>query len=397
MAVPSRSGASPTNAVKEMAEAISHEIMATRRSGARWRRIGPGKRLASGPTGALYEFAPGGGRSSRRGRSVELQVGEEIISASVPRVADDALWLRLPQDLGPEVGPARMRDDAAWMLIEQRKQLIGLGGRLPRLAESLLCPAETRTGLASAEKPPDSLMAGLNGEQAAAVTRALDSELSYVWGPPGTGKTLTLARIAEACFREGRSVLIAAPTNRAVDHLLSAVLERLKGEKEVAEHAVVRLGPIVSAALDRRWGDLVDLDRAAGMAFAAPRTAADTEAMTDVLARLDREDADAGETVVVERVRKILAGDLSLLKARRAARWPALEAERERLLQRARLVATTLHRASLPEQLRRDFDVLIVDEANAAQFPTVFLAAAGTRERVVIAGDFRQLPPVVLS
>ena len=119
--------------------------------------------------------------------------------------------------------------------------------------------------------------------------------------------------------------------------------------------------------------------------------------MTDVLARLDSEEADADEAVVVQRLRTMLAGDLSQLTARRSAAWSAVEAERARLLKRARLVATTLHRASLPGQLRRDFDVLIVDEANAAQFPTVFLAAARTSESVVIAGDFRQLPPVVHS
>ena len=172
------------------------------------------------------------------------------------------------------------------MLVEQRKQLSASPAVFPGSPRCFCALREPERGW-PLEDTLRRVMAGLNGEQAAAVARALDGELSYVWGPPGTGKTLTVARIAEAFFREGRSVLVAAPTNQAVDHLLSAVLERLKAEKEVAEHAVLRLGPIVSAELDRRWGDLVDLDRAAGMVVEGSR-------MRAAIGRHDRCPREAG-------------------------------------------------------------------------------------------------------
>ena len=59
-----------------------------------------------------------------------------------------------------------------------------------------------------------------NQSQQQAITKALGNEVTYIIGPPGTGKTLTLAAIAFALIRAGRSVLIVAHTNIAVDNAI---------------------------------------------------------------------------------------------------------------------------------------------------------------------------------
>src|ERR1022692_3359567 len=47
--------------------------------------------------------------------------------------------------------------------------------------------------------------------------------------------------------------------------------------------------------------------------------------------------------------------------------------------------------------LQRQFDVVIIDEASMLMFPMSFYAAGLAKRTVVVAGDFRQLPPIVLS
>lgn len=56
--------------------------------------------------------------------------------------------------------------------------------------------------------------------QAEAVQRVLQQPLSLIQGPPGTGKTVTSATIVYQLAKMGQGqVLVAAPSNIAVDHL----------------------------------------------------------------------------------------------------------------------------------------------------------------------------------
>ncbi len=77
----------------------------------------------------------------------------------------------------------------------------------------------------------------------------------------------------------------------------------------------------------------------------------------------------------------------------------ALEQELEelavKLLREARLIATTLTKATISKGLEdQRFEVLIVDEASMAPMPSLYYAAAHVSQKVVILGDFRQLPPI---
>src|SRR5690606_35534627 len=74
-------------------------------------------------------------------------------------------------------------------------------------------------------------------------------------------KTTTLARIVEAHYREGRSVLLVSNTNIAVDTALERVAERLKGETDFHQGLVIRQGPVVKEELRRRFGPQVILEQ----------------------------------------------------------------------------------------------------------------------------------------
>jgi hypothetical protein len=78
--------------------------------------------------------------------------------------------------------------------------------------------------------------------QRKALKQALGNEVAYIIGPPGTGKTQTLAAIAYAHLLEGRTVLISAHTNIAVDNAMLELAKLCQGRGELEEGLIVRYG-----------------------------------------------------------------------------------------------------------------------------------------------------------
>ena len=74
-----------------------------------------------------------------------------------------------------------------------------------------------------------------------------------------------------------------------------------------------------------------------------------------------------------------------------------LAAMREEVLKNCRILATTVYRTFLESHLHREFDVVIVDEASMVMLPMTYYACGLATQSVVIAGDFRQLSPIVMS
>lgn len=127
--------------------------------------------------------------------------------------------------------------DLTWLLegLRERLQEVEDGATAHgAIADDVLSPAPA--GIADAAPHPE-VMRGdrdMNEDQQGAVRRSLGNRATFVWGPPGTGKTWTLARIVEAHYRAGRSVLLVSHTNLAVDTALQQVAERLCGEADFA-------------------------------------------------------------------------------------------------------------------------------------------------------------------
>jgi hypothetical protein len=67
------------------------------------------------------------------------------------------------------------------------------------------------------------------------------------------------------------------------------------------------------------------------------------------------------------------------------------------LLDRARIIATTATQAMLSANDLHMFDAVLIDEASMLPLPLCFFLGGLARERVVVAGDFRQLPSIVMS
>lgn len=67
----------------------------------------------------------------------------------------------------------------------------------------------------------------------------------------------------------------------------------------------------------------------------------------------------------------------------------------EMLIVDAQVIVTTLTKTYMHKRiLGRDFDVVILDEASMAPLPAIASATAAAKEKVVLVGDFLQLPPI---
>lgn len=69
---------------------------------------------------------------------------------------------------------------------------------------------------------------------------------------------------------------------------------------------------------------------------------------------------------------------------------------RKKIVKSARVIACTAYRPLLDRDIAEErFDCVVVDEVSMMPLPLYFSSAYRATERVIVAGDFRQLPPVI--
>jgi ribosomal protein L37AE/L43A len=74
-----------------------------------------------------------------------------------------------------------------------------------------------------------------------------------------------------------------------------------------------------------------------------------------------------------------------------------LDELRSQVIKNCKILATTIYRTYLKGQVERNFDVVIIDEASMLALPMSYYVAGLAAKHVVVAGDFRQLPPIIMS
>jgi DNA replication ATP-dependent helicase Dna2 len=178
----------------------------------------------------------------------------------------------------------------------------------------------------------------LNQDQKAAVREALGSDaIHLVHGPPGTGKTRVLAGVIRACLDRGERLLVTAPTNVALDRLLTAVYR-------LGVTDFVRVGKRQSASRD----------------YGSAKNGAPGPQSLEVLASTVTDFASF----------------------------------RQRISKTGLIGATAYQSAAHPIFRRQKFDRVIIDEAGQLDEPST-LGPLSLAPKCVLGGDHLQLPPVV--
>ncbi|MFL6558469.1 MAG: AAA domain-containing protein, partial [Bacillus sp. (in: firmicutes)] len=217
------------------------------------------------------------------------------------------------------------------------------------------------------------------------VLRSKYNPVTFVWGPPGTGKTYTLARVAANKYFQEKKVLILSHSNQAVDVLISEVSTFIKKKDRFHQGDVLRYG------------------------FNTGEQLAIHEGVT-TSQLLQKEDPHLAEDkeILIEERRKLKQDIARSFSKRDTNQLLELETKSARVLEKIRqkelefvkdafIVGTTLAKAAGDAAIyEKEFDIVILDEASMAYVPQAAFAAT-LGKRVIICGDFKQLPPIASS
>lgn len=357
-----------------------------------------GHRVAETKTRVLWQFDVQGELPSGEGTTVtfipDTRAHEkDTYEAEIISVFGSDVTLALPPEC-VNASSGRLRCDVTWLLVKQKQRLHAVADGAPGFsgASALSLTQPESRGPESVE-PDELLVPGLNEEQSRAVATAREPHLAWLWGPPGTGKTTTVAAIVEALAEDGKRVLLVAPTNVAVDVALSAVLRRL-GPREPGY--VVRLGPPVDTGLIERAEGHVLVDE-----VAADRGSHAAQRRVESAKEIVRLRADLNS---LKRRGTITDGSRLQLDAQLAdeqgfARGldEVMVDLRRQVCRDARVVAATTHQVLLRSLEGLPFDVVVIDEGSMVPTSLAALVAGSCKGHVIVAGDFRQLPPVAIS
>ncbi|KAJ9071731.1 hypothetical protein DSO57_1034069 [Entomophthora muscae] len=189
-----------------------------------------------------------------------------------------------------------------------------------------------------------------------------------IYGPPGTGKTQTLVELVRQIVCTDKRVLVCGPSNTSVDNLL----------ERISAHAVtcLRLGNPDRLKLQNLSQYLLDTK----------------VKQIDSVCRIRKQ---------MDRLRDEIAlcKDSSLQDMKDNHLRQELRNEEQKatkdIIDKHKVICSTLSGAGSRVLNGQLFDVLIIDEATQALEPECWIAISHAKS-VVLVGDHHQLPPVIL-
>ncbi|KAI9319809.1 P-loop containing nucleoside triphosphate hydrolase protein [Dichotomocladium elegans] len=214
----------------------------------------------------------------------------------------------------------------------------------------------------------------LNESQKNAVRFAIGSpEIALVHGPPGTGKTYTLVEIIrQLAVNQGKKVLVCGPSNISVDNLVER-LARHKMNLVRVGHPARILPTVLEHSLD-----------------IITRTCDSGQIVADLRREMDETLAKISKTKRRAERRELYALLKDLRKDYRARERRVLD----EVITGADVLISTLNGCGSKNMMKREFDVVIIDEATQALEAECWIALLKGK-KAILAGDHLQLPPTV--
>ena len=280
----------------------------------------------------------------------------------------------------------------------------------------------------------------LNGSQRAAVKLCCESDIVFVWGPPGTGKTTTLAHIVTELLNKGYRILVTSTTNAAVDQALAKLKTLDASEPYFDRGEILRVGQTseethgagLRDVLSRLNGDaqeeLRQLKKHPGKlikkiqqcdALLGKLDNASKTSQLDLFNPIPSygiRDWDLEPIFAKGRIDRIVGLSIQEQKNLIIRRRDRLETLRylydqkmhflmdklrnreKSIISDSRLILSTMTNVYISQLLDgQRFDVVIIEEAGMAILPILFYCTSLAREKVILVGDPKQLPPIVQS
>lgn len=227
----------------------------------------------------------------------------------------------------------------------------------------------------------DFLNKNLNDSQKNAIQSILNNEdFIIVHGPPGTGKTTTIIETIYQLVKEGKKVLVSAPSNAAVD-LIALQIKNLQI-------------PFLRIGNQTKVHDDIFENTPEGMIK-------NSKLQTDIKKlRIRSEDLRKMANQYKRRFgkderdqRKLLIEEVKLIRKQIKDIQHFFE---EDIFEKASVVLGTPIGLTEDKLDNHNFDVVILDEAGQCLEPLAYILFQHAN-KIVLAGDHLQLPPTVLS
>ncbi|ETI68885.1 AAA domain-containing protein [Neobacillus vireti] len=362
--------------IKEWQQALQNEITHLKKYGSNKFIVSNG-RLLSSEGSFTYYFDTAYPLRIPVGSSIRLEWGSMKQSGRVLSSEGKGVMLALEKSYGDLIPEAFLFHDP-WELLEQLIQRLD---EIKKNKQKRLRVKKLMDPSMPAKHPVEKIKSNVHE----LVLRSKYNPVTFVWGPPGTGKTYTLARAAANKYFQEKRVLVLSHSNQAVDVLIAEISSFIKKKNSFCEGDVLRYGSNTGEQL------------------------ANHEAITTIqlLEKQDPHLAKDKEILLDER--RKLKQDLSRSFSKRDTdHLLELETKIARVLEKIRqkeiqfvkdafVVGSTLAKAaSDPAIYEKEFDIVILDEASMAYVPQAAFAAS-LGKRVIICGDFKQLPPIASS
>lgn len=244
-----------------------------------------------------------------------------------------------------------------------------------------------------------------NKAQKDAIKKALANRTVFIWGPPGTGKTATLGYIIANYLDQGKSVLFASNTNRAVDVGLLSTLHALKTVgRNIPQNRLTRFGEV--ALSDSALEEYVFDHQMERVVQQKKETAGEWISLLErreaALKKVEKRLRDGKQPTNNQELElKLIDQKIEDLGGRDEleAKIEAQSSVNERSeLRKKQLVATTLAKVCTSDLFfDLEFDAVIVDEGSMASLPYLMVLASLSKWHMVVVGDPMQLPPISIT
>jgi superfamily I DNA and/or RNA helicase len=362
--------------MKEWQEALQNEIIHLKKYGSNKLTVMNG-RLLTNDGSFTYYFDTSISVRIPVGSSIRLEWGSMMKSGRILSSEGRGIIISLEQSFGDLIPEAYLIHDP-WELLEQ---LIQRFDEIKKSKQKRIRVKKLMDPSMPAKHPIEKITSNVHE----LMLRSKYNPITFVWGPPGTGKTYTLARVAANKYFQDKQVLLLSHSNQAVDVLLSEISTFIKKKKRFQEGDVLRYGANVGDALathDALTTNQLIKKREPGLAENKDILIEERRKLKQDLARsFSKRDSS-----------HLLDLEIKIARALEKIRQKEIEFVKE-----ASVVGTTLAKAaSDPSIYEREFDIVILDEASMAYIPQIAFAAT-LGKRIIICGDFKQLPPIASS
>lgn len=302
--------------------------------------------------------------------------------------------------LGDAVDRARVASDASFILEKLVERLSGSDlthqqdELLARLSGEQPPPASSEASVHESVCPIYAELGGAglapNESQQLALSRCAANSLHYIWGPPGTGKTACVAQVARLLHQRGEKVMVLSHANAAVDAAMLKVADAFAGTSDLAEGRILRVGvPHRAEARERR-----EILPEGVVERMEPELIARRSHLELLRKRIVRELTKSSKPAV----RELLEADLSNVREELVCLRQRFEEIERLLIDDAVILGLTVSKLVVNDHLWSwPADAVLIDEVSMVNFPFVLAAGLKADRRIILFGDFRQLPPVVLS